>query len=132
MGGNADRHRIEPRGHQIRDPRSRAQRQHEAERSGPEGRGQAFGLGADPGDGARGLQIGQMHDQRVEARPALRLEDPRDRHVRARVAAKAIDRLGRKGDKLALAQQRGGGGKAVGIGAKGSGFHRHGHFVTQR
>ena len=49
-----------------------------------------------------------MHDQRIEARPALGLIDPRHGAIRCRVGAKAIDGLGRKGDELALAAECGG------------------------
>ena len=46
-----------------------------------------------------------MNDQRVETRSALRVENPRHGKIRCGVAAKAIDRFGGKGDKLARAQQ---------------------------
>ena len=46
-----------------------------------------------------------MHDQRIEAGPALGGEDRGDRAVIGGVAAQAIDRLGRKGDQLAGAQR---------------------------
>ena len=49
-----------------------------------------------------------MHDQWVEARPALGGEDSGDGALVGRVGAEAVDRLGRERDELAAAQQRGG------------------------
>ena len=49
--------------------------------------------------------IEHVADQRIELRPALGLEDRRDRALVGGVAAQAVDRLGREGDELALAQQ---------------------------
>ena len=40
-----------------------------------------------------------------------------------RVAGKAVNRLGRDGDKFARHQQRGGLGNALGIGLQDAGFH---------
>jgi hypothetical protein len=49
-----------------------------------------------------------MHDERIEARPALGGEDRGDRAVAGGIAAEAIDGLGRERDQLALAQGAGG------------------------
>src|SRR6185437_2196973 len=49
-----------------------------------------------------------MYNQRVEARSSLRTEDCRHGLIAGRVAAQAIDRLGRERDQLAAAQERGG------------------------
>jgi len=46
-----------------------------------------------------------MHDQGIEARPALGGEDRSDGAVAGSIAAEAIDRLGRERDQLALAQR---------------------------
>jgi len=46
-----------------------------------------------------------MHDQRVEARSALRREDLGDGSFVGRIAAEPVDGLGREGDKPAGAQQ---------------------------
>ena len=59
-----------------------------------------------------------MHDQGIEARPPLGLEDPRHRDVGARIAAQPVDRFGREGDKLTVSQQAGGAGKARIIGGE--------------
>ena len=48
-----------------------------------------------------------MHDQRVEARPALRSKDRGDGAVAGRVGAEPVDRLGRKRDEPAGPQQFG-------------------------
>ena len=47
----------------------------------------------------RRRQIGHMHDQRIEPWPPLGIKYPRHRQIRPRIAAKAVDRLGWKGDK---------------------------------
>ena len=49
-----------------------------------------------------------MGDQRVEARPALGLEDPGDGQRIAGVGGQAIDGLGRKGDELSRLKREGG------------------------
>src|SRR5579875_262155 len=53
------------------------------------------------------LVKGEMHDQRVEARPLLGGKDPGDGMRVCRIAAQAVDGLGRKGDELPGAQQFG-------------------------
>ena len=53
-----------------------------------------------------------MHDQRVERRPALGGEDARDRPVVGRVAAEAVDRLGRERDEAACGEDRAAAGDA--------------------
>ena len=55
-----------------------------------------------------------MGDQRVEARPALGLEDARDRARVGGVGAQAVDRLGRKRHELAAPQRLGRGGDGLG------------------
>jgi hypothetical protein len=56
-----------------------------------------------------------MHDQRVEPGPILGREDPRHRQIGSGIAAQPIDRLGRKGDQLTLAQQSCGPRQPAGI-----------------
>ena len=46
-------------------------------------------------------RVGNMHDQRIETRPPLGLEDPRHRLAVEGIGAQAIDRFGRKGDETA-------------------------------
>ena len=55
-----------------------------------------------PGHG----QAGDMRDQRVETRPALGLENPRDGDAVGRISGEAIDRLGRDSDDFAGFEQR--------------------------
>ena len=64
-----------------------------------------------------------MHDQRVEARPALGGEDAGDGALVGRVGAEPVDRLGRERDELSAAQQRGGAGDRLGSGGDDP-FHR--------
>ena len=45
-----------------------------------------------------------MHDQWVKTGSALGIENPRDRTIRPRIAAQAIDRFGWQGDQPANAQ----------------------------
>ncbi len=51
----------------------------------------------------------EMHDHRMIARPALRLEDLADRGRVLRVGAQPVDRLRRKSNELAVAQRLHGG-----------------------
>ena len=66
-------------------------------------RGEAFG----------GRDIEHMHDQRIEARPALGLEDAGDGLALRGVRAQPVDGLGGKGDQTA------GGEVARGLGYRG-------------
>ncbi len=66
-----------------------------------------------------------MHDQRVEARPALGGENRGDGRLARRVAAQPVDGLGGKGDEPACAQKRGATGDLWGRGREnGSGHTR--------
>src|SRR5579863_2076375 len=65
-----------------------------------------------------------MDDQRVEARPPLRRENPRDRGLITCVAAEPVHRLGRERDELARAYQTRGAGD-IGV-ARGNEICRHG------
>ena len=49
----------------------------------------------------------EMHDQWIEAGPALRSVDAGDRRVAGRIARKPVDGFRWKGDKLPRLQQRG-------------------------
>ena len=55
---------------------------------------------------ARGGEIADMGDQRIEGRPALGLVEPGDRRRIGGVGAEAIDGLGRERDQPALGQAR--------------------------
>ena len=61
-----------------------------------------------------------MHDQRIEARPPLGLEDTGHGAVVARIPAQPVNRLGRKRDQPAIAQNLGRAGMAGLVGGKGS------------
>ena len=56
-----------------------------------------------------------MDDQRIEARAALGLEHRRDRRLVRRIAAEAIDRLGREDDRPSGADLPGRLGDARGV-----------------
>jgi len=64
-----------------------------------------------------------MHDQRVEAGPALGLIDARHRRPVAGIGGQAVDRFGRNGDAFALRQQVCGAGQSGGIGGQSQGLH---------
>ena len=108
MAGHADRHGVETRARQIADGRHVLDRRDDGQRSGPELTGQVTGALVEVGDPFGGLQIGDVGDQRVEARPALGLEDRRHGGRIGRVRAQAIDGLGRQDDQPARAQGAGG------------------------
>ena len=48
-----------------------------------------------------------MDDERVEARPAFRLEHGGDGAIVGRIGAEAVNRLGREGDEPARAEEAG-------------------------
>ena len=129
MGRDAQRNRGQARRHKIGQAGPCAQRQHQGQRPRPERGGQRFGPCIEICQPARRGHIWQMHDQRVEARPPLGLENPRHGKIRPRVAAKAIDRFGREGDKTALPQKVCGLRKPGGQRVKTFGEW---HVVTQR
>ena len=53
----------------------------------------------------RGCQIGDMDDQRVEARPAFGRVDARYRFRIGRIGGQAVNGLGRNGDRFARKNQ---------------------------
>ena len=59
-------------------------------------------------------EIGDVDDQRIEARPALGFVDAGDGAGVRRVGGEAVDRLGRHRDRLPVTDQRGGGGDRLG------------------
>ena len=74
-----------------------------------------------------------MHDQRVETRPSLGLEDTGHGMIVARIAPQPIDRFGGQRDQPAGAQDRRGAGVALGAGAQGFGVDRgHGSDAAFR
>ncbi len=101
---HADRDAVEPGGGQQRDAAIAPPRQHQGERAGPEAARDHLRLGRQLGILRGAGDVGDMHDQRIEAGPALGGKDRGDRAVAGGIAAQAIDRLGREGDQLAAAQ----------------------------
>jgi hypothetical protein len=85
---------------------ARGLRQHQRQRTGPEGLGEARGrLGQLGRPVARGGEAAQVHDQRVRRRPALGREDARDRGGIRRVRPEAVHGFRRECDELARVQQ---------------------------
>ena len=104
VGGNADRDGVEPGGGEIGHRAVFCFRQHQRQRSRPERLGQRQRGRIEPGDPARGIEIADMGDQRVESRPALGLVKPGNRRRIGSVGTEAIDGLGRERDQPALQQ----------------------------
>ncbi len=99
--GGADRHRVEPGRGEQREPAVGAARQDEAQRPRPEPPDKIAGARVEDGERLGLGQTRHMHDQRVEARPALGGKDRGDGMVVRRIAAEPVDGLGRKGDEAA-------------------------------
>ena len=97
--------------------------------AGPEGGGDIQRGIMENSNLAGGVEVGDMHDQRVETRAAFRREDAGCGHVRAGIAAKAVDGFSWKSDQLIAAQNFGSARKACRGGRKGFGLIHH---VTQR
>ena len=71
--------------------------QHEGQRAGPEAVGEGLGARRPVGDDtARRVRVGDVHDERVDARPVLEAVDGADGVGVARVGAHAVDRLCRE------------------------------------
>ncbi len=104
MGRRAHGHGVEPRAGQVADRQSIAHRRHQGQRARPEGRRQGLGARVQPGDGARGLQVRHMGDQRIEAGPALGLIEGGHGGGVASVGGQAVDRLGGQDHQGAGAQ----------------------------
>ena len=82
----------------------------------PSARSQRLGPVVKHRQAPRHSHIRHMGDQRVEPWPSLGLIYPRHRQIRHGIAAKAVNRLGREGDKLCGAQQSHSALHAIGIG----------------
>ncbi len=101
MRGHAQSDAVEPRTRQSADRDVRRDRQDKRQRTGPKGTRQSlrvFGENALP---LRRRQILDMRDERIERRAPFCGIEFRDGFIRCRIGAKAIDRLGRKGDEPA-------------------------------
>ncbi len=96
MARHADGHGVKARPGQIADGAGVLDRRDDGQRSGPERAGQRHGAVVEVGDAPGRLQVGDMGDQRIEARSALGLENRRDRRGVRRVRTEPIDRLGRQ------------------------------------
>ena len=88
---------------EIAERRIRLPGHHEAERSRPERRRQTPRISIEDRKPLNVLSRGDMHDQRIETRPALGLENPRHRLAVERIRAESIDRLCRKSDETSSA-----------------------------
>ena len=104
--GDADRERIEAGGDKLANAAGRAGplRQDKRQRPRPKLFRQGQRLAVELNEIARGVEAFHMRDQRIEARPALRLENARDRRSVGGIGAQAVHRLGRKRDEAAGAQ----------------------------
>ena len=104
VAGNAHGDAVQPGAGQVADLLAVADRSHDGQGPGPEGFGQGAGGGVEDGDGLSRRRVGHMGDQRVEARPALGLEDRGDGGGVGGVGGQAIDGFGRQHDEASLTQ----------------------------
>ena len=75
--------------------------EHERQRPRPERSRQLFGgVGEDAG-GARGVDVGDVGDQRIESRPPLGRIEPRNGLAVTGIGAQPVDRFGRERDQPA-------------------------------
>ena len=105
MGGAADRDRIEPGGDQRGRLATRRAGQDERERPRPEDGGQRLCHTIEAGERARGIEIGNVHDQRVETGAPLGRIDGGDRLGIRGVGGESIDRFGGDSDREARANK---------------------------
>ena len=106
VGRHAKADAVEAGARQIADARAVGQRQDQRQRPGPEGRGQPFGARIEAPFPTRPGHVRDMGDQRIEARSALGAINAGDRARVGGERAKAVNRLGRKSDQPAGAQNR--------------------------
>ena len=108
MRGHAQRHRVLAAGDEV--GHAHRSGQHQRQRTGPEGLGEAPGLLrqlARPGGEVR--PRGQVDDQRMRARPALQCVHAFEARRAARMRPEAVDGLGRERHDAAPAQRGDGG-----------------------
>ena len=91
--------------------------------AGPELLRQRLGAGRKFHMAAGFFQVGDMHDQGIEQRPALGGENRGHRLAVGGVGAQAVNRLGGEGDQAAIAQDARGLGDAFGVGGHGLGLN---------
>ena len=103
---NPDGERIEARRDKLADamPRARPLRQDQRQRPRPERLRQRRRLIVELNEIARGAEAVHMRDQRIEARPALGLENARHRLAVGGIGAQAVHRLGRERHQAAGTQ----------------------------
>ena len=101
MGRKPQGEALEAGAAETRDPAFRPAGQHQGQRARPEARRQGLRTAVEHRLRRRRLDLGQVHDQGVEARPRLGGEDPGDGPLLGGVGPQAVDRLGRKGDEAA-------------------------------
>jgi hypothetical protein len=101
MARHPQRHGVEPCKRQIGDAGGGPLRQHQGEWPRPERGGEALRIAVENGKPPRRGRVGDVGNQRVEARPALGGVEPRHRLAIAGGGAEPIDRLGGEGDKPA-------------------------------
>ena len=99
MTGHADADSVETGADQLRKSRFGPPWKHQRQRPRPERRRQAPCLRCEPGDTLSRRRIGDVDDQRVEPRPALRFEDLRHRAAVGGVGAEPVDGLRRERDQ---------------------------------
>ena len=105
---------IEARSCELGYRACRASRHDKRQRPRPERLGQPAGHIRHDGDLRNGCGIGEVRDQGIEVRAALRLENSRDGNAIGRVGAESIDRLGWKCDEPSVAQRSGSTGNRLG------------------
>ncbi len=103
--GNADRDGLEAGGREFRHRAIGRPRQHQGQRSRPEGVGEREGGFVETADGAGRSEIADMGDQRVESGPSLGLIEAGDRKGIGGVGPEPINRLGRERDQPALGER---------------------------
>ena len=108
MTRDADGDAVQPGAGEIADPVAVPHRRHEGQGARPEGLGQGAGAGVEDGDRLGLHRVGDMGDQRIEARPALGFEDGGDGGGVPRVGGQTIDGFGRQDDEPAGGQGLGG------------------------
>ena len=103
--GHPERDRAEAGGDQRVDRRARLERQDQRQRPRPECLGELLRQRIEQRDRLRHLKRRDMGDQRIEARPALGLEDARDGLAVGGVGGEPVDGLGRDRHDLARLDQ---------------------------
>ena len=99
--GRAQRQRLEPGAREQTDLAARRDRRDDRQRPRPERLGEPAGEIVECASRAAARRAGDMGDQRIERRPALRGVDRRDGAIVGRVAGEPVNRFGRHRDQPA-------------------------------